>query len=61
MQSYYIPGSTGWEEGFVGNGAGERGRSQVLESLVATLKNLDSILKGQCRPLKGFRLVSDVM
>lgn len=24
MQSYYIPGSTGWEEGFVGNGAGER-------------------------------------
>lgn len=43
------------------NEAGERGRSQVSEGLVATLKILDSILKGHGERLKGFKLVSDVI
>lgn len=43
------------------NEAGERGRSQVSEGLVATLKILDLILKGHGERLKGFKLVSDVI
>lgn len=55
MQSRYTAGNKGWKDGFVRNEARGRGRSQVLEGLVATRKNLECIMKGQWETAERFQ------